>query len=71
MFKWNSFLHITQRVVQKEEGEKKEKCRLTKRCSAIKVTHIPGFITIRKCANVAASLMGTGVKRGGRCFTSH
>lgn len=31
---------------------------LTKPCSTIKVTHIPGFITIKTYANVAVSPMG-------------
>lgn len=37
-------------------GEKKE--RLTKPCGTIKVTHIPGFITIKTYANVTVSPMG-------------
>lgn len=35
-----------------------KKCSLTKPCSSIKVTHIPGFITIKTYANVAVSPMG-------------
>lgn len=36
-----------------------EKTCITKPCSTIKVTHIPGFITIKTYANVAVSPMGT------------
>lgn len=32
---------------------------LTKACSTIKVTHIPGFITTKTYANVAVSPVGT------------
>ena len=37
---------------------KKKRSSLTKPCSTIKVTHIPGFITIKTYANVAVGPMG-------------
>lgn len=49
IFKWTTF-HITKRVMKK--------CHLTKPCSTIKVTHIPGFITVETYANVAVGHMG-------------